>query len=421
MGASTGNVANTVTGGMLAQNAVENNRQLHPEEIKFLHDKDRVDRFIAYYKEKAGVTLSSKEALAYLDNYGSALVDRDWAAIYVGNDADSKKAFEITSTFILKESPAYIDGNGNVHTLFAVSIDAYNDPTINLKVLFDTLGDKNSPYFEDVYQWAKSSEHLMLSEADWHSQRYEGYLAGQKAFDEMKSGDYFAESWLKALKSIPDIFASDEVGPFDSARMSSYYQGLLMLQGRAYEAGYTSSLSWAMQQQMAWEGWLFGIAGEAAFRGVASLSKGGAVAETPATSAVTRVGLRDNLAEQAGVPRNIAESPSSMWGKSVEDIKQSLTLDGATLTSKPAPSGTSGKAQTFTVEGHATVAEVQIHPGGGIHGAPYYKLTYRDGIEVRVIDPTSGFRPGTVANYQQYFDTAGNRLIYEAGQWKPWN
>ncbi|WP_312595101.1 hypothetical protein [Stutzerimonas nitrititolerans] len=95
-------------------------------------------------------------------------------------------------------------------------------------------------------------------------------------------------------------------------------------------------------------------------------------------------------------------------------------MDGATLVSKPVLSGTSGKAQAFTVEGHPTIKEVQVHPGGGTHGAPYYKFTYKDGAEVRVIDPSSGFKPGTITSTQQYFDTAGNRLRYESGQWKPW-
>ncbi|WP_305955459.1 hypothetical protein [Pseudomonas sp. R11-23-07] len=52
-------------------------------------------------------------------------------------------------------------------------------------------------------------------------------------------------------------------------------------------------------------------------------AKGAGAAEVPATSAIARVGLRDDLAAQAGIPRNIAESPSSMWGKSIDDIKNS--------------------------------------------------------------------------------------------------
>ncbi|QKZ05121.1 hypothetical protein [Pseudomonas eucalypticola] len=117
-------------------------------------------------------------------------------------------------------------------------------------------------------------------------------------------------------------------------------------------------------------------------------------AEVPAISAVARVGLRDDLAAQAGIPRNIAESPASMWGKSIDDIKQSLMLDGASLTPKAPLAGTSGRAQVFNVEGHPTIKEVEFHPGGGTHGdSPYYKLVGTEkvgnkNIEIRVIDPS---------------------------------
>ncbi|SHN29675.1 hypothetical protein SAMN05216593_1251, partial [Pseudomonas asturiensis] len=148
--------------------------------------------------------------------------------------------------------------------------------------------------------------------------------------------------------------------------------------------------------------------------------------EVPATSAIARVGLRDDLAAQAGIPRNIAESPSSMWGKSIDDIKQSLTLDGASLTPKAPLAGTSGKAQVFNVEGHPKIKEVEFHPGGGTHGdSPYYKLVSTEkidnkNIEIRVIDPSPDFSPGTITRYQQYYDTQGNRLKYEGGEWKGW-
>ncbi|WP_225919920.1 DUF637 domain-containing protein [Pseudomonas zeae] len=155
-------------------------------------------------------------------------------------------------------------------------------------------------------------------------------------------------------------------------------------------------------------------------------TKATGAAEVPATSAIARVGLRDDLAAQAGIPRNIAESPSSMWGKSIDDIKQALTLDGASLTPKPPLAGTSGKAQVFNVEGHPAIKEVEFHPGGGTHGdSPYYKLVSTEKIgnknlEIRVIDPSPDFSPGTITRYQQYYDTQGNRLKYEGGEWKGW-
>ncbi|MCJ7957688.1 MAG: hypothetical protein MUW57_14340 [Pseudomonas sp.] len=95
-------------------------------------------------------------------------------------------------------------------------------------------------------------------------------------------------------------------------------------------------------------------------------------------------------------------------------------MDGATLTPS-IRSGTSGKAQAYTVEGHPKISEIQYHPGGGKHQAgEYYKFTYKDGLEVRVIDPASGFKSGTITSYQRYYDPKGNRLKYEAGKWSAW-
>ncbi|WP_230151234.1 hypothetical protein [Pseudomonas brassicacearum] len=115
-----------------------------------------------------------------------------------------------------------------------------------------------------------------------------------------------------------------------------------------------------------------------------------------------------------------------MWGKSIDDIKQSLMLDGASLTPKAPLAGTSGKAQVFNVEGHSKIKEVEFHPGGGTHGdSPYYKLVSTEkvgnkNVEIRVISSSPDFSPVTITRYQQYYDTQGNRLKYEGGEWKGW-
>lgn len=126
--------------------------------------------------------------------------------------------------------------------------------------------------------------------------------------------------------------------------------------------------------------------------------------------------MRNDLAVQAGIPRKL----DKVWGSSIDDLAQAYKMDGATLVPKPSKTGTSGKAQAFTVEGHPTIKEVQYHPGGGRHDGEYYKFTYKDGTEVRVIDSSTGFKPGTITSYQQYYDKQGSRLKYEAGEWKNW-
>jgi len=120
--------------------------------------------------------------------------------------------------------------------------------------------------------------------------------------------------------------------------------------------------------------------------------------EAPATSATTRVGLREDLAGQAGIPRSIVENPSSIWGKSIDDIKQSFTMDGATATlSTKAKS--SGNAQVYKIDGSATgIKEIQYSPSTvdsvnqSAHIGEYYKITYGDGSKIKVVDPAT-YRP----------------------------
>jgi hypothetical protein len=151
-----------------------------------------------------------------------------------------------------------------------------------------------------------------------------------------------------------------------------------------------------------------------------------ATTDIPATSPIAREGLRNDLAIKAGIPRDIAASPASMWGRSIEDVKQSLVLDGANLSPKPPKKGSSGLAQVYTVEGYPKIKEVEYHPGGGTHGdSPYYKIVSNEmiggkNLEVRVIDPSPDFNPKTITRYQQYVDTHGNRLKYEGVKWKLW-
>lgn len=71
--------------------------------------------------------------------------------------------------------------------------------------------------------------------------------------------------------------------------------------------------------------------------------------------------LRNDLAVQAGTPRSL----DKVWGSSIDDLVQAYKMGGAKLVPKPP------------------------------------KL-------------------GTITKYQQYYDKQGNRLTYEAGQWKAW-
>lgn len=81
-----------------------------------------------------------------------------------------------------------------------------------------------------------------------------------------------------------------------------------------------------------------------------------------------------------------------LWGKSVDDIKRSFEMDGATVTRKSQRS--KSNAIVYKVEGQASgIKEFEYHPGG-VHtgeGIEYYKIVKTDGTEVRIFDPSKPF------------------------------
>lgn len=165
-------------------------------------------------------------------------------------------------------------------------------------------------------------------------------------------------------------------------------------------------------------------AGKAVGKGNDLLKGIRATAPVSAASATARLGLREDLAKLANIPRNIDSQPANIWGKSIQDIKYSLEMDGAVLTLVPPTSRISGLAQVYKVEKSATgIKEIEYHPGGGQHsksGDIYYKMVMNDGTQIRVIDPNSSFKPGTIASNQIYLNQNGQKLKYQSGKWEIW-
>ncbi len=132
----------------------------------------------------------------------------------------------------------------------------------------------------------------------------------------------------------------------------------------------------------------------------------------PATSAHARVYLRENYAALAGIPRRIDQ----IWGSSIDDLARSFQMDGATVTLKAPRGSSSRKAKIYKVEGRPFVKEIQKHPGGATHGkGEYYKITYKDDVEIRIIDPNSGFNPLAIKEGKQfYYDNHGHPIDYDS-------
>ncbi|MBJ9705365.1 DUF637 domain-containing protein [Acinetobacter calcoaceticus] len=149
-----------------------------------------------------------------------------------------------------------------------------------------------------------------------------------------------------------------------------------------------------------------------------------AAAPASAASATARLGLREDLAKLANIPRNMEIQPANIWGKTIQDIKYSFEMDGAVLTLSPPKSGTSGLAQVYSVKNSATgIKEFEYHPGGGEHsksGDMYYKIVMNDGTQFRIIDPNSAFNPRTITSNQIYLNPNGQKLKYQNGKWEIW-
>ena len=138
--------------------------------------------------------------------------------------------------------------------------------------------------------------------------------------------------------------------------------------------------------------------------------------DNSALSSVQKQQLKEQLAQQAGIPRDIVNNPASLWGKTVDQIKQSFEMDGAVLELSKANSKQSGKAIAYNVKQSASgIKQVQYHPGNGIHeGDQYYKIVKSDGTEIRIFDPVKDkdFKPGTITSKQIYMNQKGQVLQY---------
>ena len=85
---------------------------------------------------------------------------------------------------------------------------------------------------------------------------------------------------------------------------------------------------------------------------------------------------------------NILENPRSLWGKSAAEIAEEFKEKGFIATVRQSTRG-SGKAQIIEIEGHPSVTQIQVHPGGGRHGGTYIKIsTSTEGV-VKIVDPAT--------------------------------
>ena len=348
-----------VTAAYAAQNAAQNNRQLHPDEVRFLKNQDRIDRFIAGYESQFGVTLSDSEARKLLDNAASAMTDADWTRVYEKDLAAGKvraEDFGFAGTFIKQEVLRAEGANSN---LFKVTPEEYFNPYINLRPLFDAknAGDagvieylsNNSHYSGGDYQIQRSQLRGIAQPGDANQQktwnRYYDLGAEQAHFD-LAQESFFVQlfTWGDVAKTASDniwgafdiaksapsfikqTFTSNEVGPLDSAVMKVYREGLSTLQNQPFEVGYETEYdAWRMRASEA-TGVLLGIGSSKLFASVPKISS------LPSMKNVANAAKGGTGNVIQGVDARTLNRTHSISGKnsskSVDEIAQSMREGG---------------------------------------------------------------------------------------------
>ena len=146
-GAAIGALTGGSTGAAVAgANADWFNRQLHPDEVKWLHSKDTLQKYINYLKNK-GINLTTQEAQIQLDRAAAAMVDSEWAMLHGRNELAEQFLSQNASRF------HYLDNFGVSHKFFTATNREYLDSDRNLKALFSAYTDKNeiNKFLNSVY------------------------------------------------------------------------------------------------------------------------------------------------------------------------------------------------------------------------------------------------------------------------------
>ena len=120
-------------GGIIAANADKFNRQLHPAEMDFLEDEERLKRYQQEVANHDGREISLKEAEDELKITALFLVSESW------EEELDKKPSDFSKHFLLKESSGkrYLKSDGSGHALLAATQAERKDDFINLEFYSD--------------------------------------------------------------------------------------------------------------------------------------------------------------------------------------------------------------------------------------------------------------------------------------------
>ena len=215
------------TGAWVAGNATSYNRQLHPDEIEFASDRERVQR----YADEHG--LSEEAARQELLRTAAALVDRGWNEALTAADGKTERA----AVFLENELA------GHSIKMFQTTPLEYNNERLGLKELFsdkqalqallvevalvDPLDYKTNPqYYQEV-----------LNAKGLGSQ--EGF---GNAVENLASAPSKTALWLMGAANCPDCALADIQQAWDAVasmpeelKYKGYLDNLHIMQGKGFE------------------------------------------------------------------------------------------------------------------------------------------------------------------------------------------
>ena len=165
------------SGALITGNANLNNRQLHPTEIEFIEDPERVERYLALRLQN-GEALTYEQALNQLKSIALQLVDLEWEK-QLGTFDENHPAV----AFLQQEGigKSYLDSFGESHALFSATPDERKDETINLEHY-----SKIREQLKDVLPEATfgdALENLLLPVAAVHGVLKEVYESGEGVYE----------------------------------------------------------------------------------------------------------------------------------------------------------------------------------------------------------------------------------------------
>ena len=239
-GAAIGTLTGGSTGAAVAgANADWFNRQLHPDEVKWLHSKDTLQKYINYLKNK-GLNLTPREAQIQLDRAAAAMVDSEWAILHGRNELAEQFLSQNTSRF------HYVDNFGASHQFFTATNREYLDSDRNLKALFSAYTDKN-----EINKFLHSIRiENRNASTDFRRGMEQGYKDSSN--DAHNDPKIIGKGIISLPRYVYDSSTSDEVGPLDDQQMETNRIALLRLQGRDYDAGRIYEYNHATQQRLMW-------------------------------------------------------------------------------------------------------------------------------------------------------------------------